>query len=249
MSFSRRFLLLSGLSAPAGVASAQTPPLQWVSSEIPPFVWRGAEGPQGYAYELLRRVMKRAGLEMELQFYPWARALLLLNSGQAHASLVAARTPAREERFAWLFPVGYVRFAVFTRKGGLPPSADAAALQGWRVAVLRGSVSRELLDGVAVASLAESRDYADLIALLQRDVVDAILAPEAVVRAQLGRLQLPADSVQMALLEHRLDLYAVAHPRMSRALQQRISSAYQQLVDDGSVAQLRRRHAAAFGED
>jgi len=249
MSFSRRILLLSSLAVPARPAASEPQSLRWVCSEMPPFVWRGAEGAQGYAYELSRRVMKRAGLEMELQFYPWARVLLLLNSGQAQAALVAARTPAREERFAWLFPVGYVRFAVFTRKGGPRPSSDVAALQGRRVAVLRGSVSRELLEGVAVTSLAEGRDHGDLIALLQRDVVDTILAPEPMMRAQLERLQLSADSLQVTQLAHRLELYAIAHPRMSQALQQRIIGAYQQLVEDGSVAQLRRRHAAAFGDD
>ena len=67
--------LLAGFGRPALAA-----PALWVSGEVPPFLSRGANGPEGYAFELFQRVIKQAELSAELQFFPWARALLMVLS-------------------------------------------------------------------------------------------------------------------------------------------------------------------------
>lgn len=223
--------------------------MTWVTGEVPPFLWRGSAGPQGYAYELFQLVIKRGGMAADLQIYPWARALRLMQQGQAQVCLIAARTPAREAQFAWLFPVGSFRFALLTRRGQPALAWDPAVLRDRRIAVLRGSSSREWLDEVGLPVAAEGRDYAELVALLRRGVVDAILGPEAVVRAQLGQLGLPQDSVQAVALPRRQDLYAVSLPSLPEAQQRLIADAYRSLLDDGSVTRLKRRHASAFADD
>ena len=95
-------------------------PTRRIPREIPPFDWLG--------FALLG--MALLGLMTGIAASGASGQSVLLSG---IAALVAARTPAREERFAWLFPVGQVRFAVFTRKGGLRPSSDVTALQGRRV--------------------------------------------------------------------------------------------------------------------
>lgn len=246
MPIARRFFLLTSLVAVLDKAAAQTLPMAWVSSEVPPFLWRGPNGPEGYAYELFQRVMKRADVSAQLEFYPWARAMRMVLAGQAQACLVTGRTLSREKLFAWLFPVGFVRFALITPKDQPTLNWNVLSLQGRRIAVLRGSTSREWLDEAGLPIAAEGRDYAELITLLRRGVVDAFVGPEAVVRAQLTRMNLAQDSLRAVAQDRRVDLYAVAHLGMPIELQKRIVAAYRQLLDDGTVAQLRRRHAGAF---
>jgi polar amino acid transport system substrate-binding protein len=241
---SRRTLFLAPLTLLAGPALAT--PLLWVTAEVPPFVRQGPHGPEGYAHELFVRVHKQAGLHGELHFYPWARASRMLLSGQAHGGLVVSRTPERERKFHWLFPVGSFRFAVFTRAADGALAADLAGLRERRVAVLRGSASSELLVSVGIMNGIEGKDYAELLALLQRGVVDAILAPEAVMRDQLEHQKFPASSLHTTPLVQRSDLYAIGGPAMSEDLRQRLSAAYRQLQDSGVIHQLRRRYPQSF---
>jgi polar amino acid transport system substrate-binding protein len=244
---SRRTLLLSPLALLADPASAEK--LQWVTAEVPPFVWQGPRGPEGYAHELFVRVHKQAGLAGELTFYPWARASRMLFGGQSQACLVVTRTADREHKLHWLFPIGSFRFAVFSRAEDGRLSADLAGLRGRRVAVLRGSAGGEMLAGAGITTDIEGKDYAELLALLRRGVVDAILAPDAVLRDQMERQKLPASSVHAAPLDQASRLFAAASPAMPESMRRRLSAAYGQLQDSGVIHQLRQRyrHSALDG--
>jgi ABC-type amino acid transport substrate-binding protein len=147
--------MLAGLcAAVAGTSQAATP--LWVSGEVPPYLWRGVQGPQGYAYELFQRVAAEAKVDAELQFYPWARALRMLQAGQADAALVITRTPEREAHYRWLFPVGNFRFALVTRAVDGPASNDIASLKHRRVGSMRASASQGMLCRAARAAPARA---------------------------------------------------------------------------------------------
>jgi polar amino acid transport system substrate-binding protein len=241
---SRRTLTLTAaslLAGPVGTARAAQP--LWVSGEVPPYLWRGAKGPEGYAFELFQRVTRQAGVAAELHFYPWARAFRMLQAGQAHAALVITRTPEREAQFRWLFPVGSFHFAIVTRAADGITSSDITALRPYRVASMRASVSRRMLEVAGVPHVVEGRDYADLLALLQRGVVDAVMGPDAVLRS------LGSDGLRVTLLDQRHELYAAAAAAMPDDTVQRLRAAYQQLVDSGAIAQLRKRHPGLFFDE
>ncbi len=233
----------------SGAAQAQQVPALWVSGEVPPHAWRGPKGPQGYAFELFQRVVKQAELSAELQFYPWARALLMVQGGQAQAALVITRTAERESQFRWLFPVGNYRFAIITRAEDGPMPRAIEALKGRRVGSLRASASRALLAASGITTVVEGKDYPDLLTLLHRGIVDVVIGPEAVVRALAPRPGTPAGAFRDTLLDVSRDLFAAAGPAMPEAEQQRLVAAYQQLVASGFVAALKKRHPDAFFDD
>lgn len=239
----RRFLptlasLLAGLGSSAWAGS----PL-WVSGEVPPYLWRGAKGAEGYAFELFQRVTAQAGLTAELQFYPWARALRMLEAREAHAALVITRTPDREALFRWLFPVGRFRFAVVTRAADGPVSGDIASLKERRIGSMRASVSRSMLAAAGARHVVEGKDYGELVNLLQRGLVEAVIGPDAVMRSFKS-----TGGLRITLLDQGHELYAAAGAAMPDEQVQKVRLAYQQLVDSGAVAQLRKRHPDAFPE-
>lgn len=231
----------------AGAATAA--PALWVTGEVPPHVWRGEKGPQGYAFELFQRVTRQAELAAELQFFPWARALLMLQGGQAQAALVISRTAERETQFRWLFPVGNFRFVVATRDADGPVSQDIAGLTGRRVGSMRASASRAMLTASGITTVVEGKDYPELLALLQRGIVDAVIGPEAVMRTLAARPGAGPEAVRHTVLALHRELYAAAGPAMPEAAYQRIVAAYQQVADSGFVAQLKKRHPDAFFDD
>ncbi len=246
---SRRTFLFTLTGALAGLCAsrfshAKVDPALWVAGELPPFVWKGAQGPEGYAFELFQRVTRQAELSASLHFYPWARALRMLEGGQAHAALAVTRTPDREAQFRWLFPVGRFSFAVLMHATGTEAPANVVGLRAHRVGYLRGSVVRGMLDDAGVAQAVEGKDYAELLAMLQREIVSAVIGPDAVLRTldTRGRLRI-------APLGEGQAFYAAAGPAMADGTVERLRAAYQQLVDGGTVAQLRKRHPEAFVAD
>jgi polar amino acid transport system substrate-binding protein len=216
---------------------------------VPPYLWQGANGPEGYAYELFQRVIKQADISAELQFYPWARALLMVQGGQAQAALVITRTPERESQFRWLFPVGNFQFAVFTRTEDGPVSREFAALRGRRIGSMRASASRAMLSAAGITTVVEGKDYAELLTLLQRGVVDAVIGPEAALKALGARQGASPEAVRCTVLDLSRDLYAAAGPSMPEPVRQRLLAAYQHLADSGFVTQLKKRHPDAFFDD
>lgn len=230
--------LLAGLSGHAEANSSI-----WVGHDIPPFLWRGVKGPEGYAFHLFQRVVKQAGMRAELHLYPWARALHLLQAGQAHAALVMTRTPERETRFSWLFPVGRFRFAVFTRQQLAPVSGDLAALKSLRVGALRASFGQTLLEPAGITQVVEGKDFIELLALLNRGIVDAVFGPEPVLRTVDTRAG--GEGLRITAMNQAYEFYAVAGTAMSADSSQRLRAAHQHLVDTGVVAQLRKSHPEA----
>lgn len=241
-------LTLASLLAAGRARAGDDERLLWVSGEVPPYLSQGANGPQGYAYELYQRVCKQADVRSDLQFYPWARAMRMLQAGQAHAGLVVARSPDRETRFQWLFPVGNFRFAIFSRPEDGPMPTHVDALRSRRIGSLRASASRELLTAISMPHVVEGKDYPELLVLLRRGVVDVVMGPEPVLRTLLAHQQ-GAAPLRSTVLDINLDLYAVAGPAMPDDVRRRILAAYQQLVDSGFVGQLKKRHPDAFFDD
>ncbi|MFG6461122.1 substrate-binding periplasmic protein [Roseateles sp. DXS20W] len=234
--------LLAGLGKAARAASAV-----WVGHDIPPYLSRGVHGPDGYAFQLFRRVIKQAQVDAVLQIYPWARAWRMLQLGHAEGALVVTRSPERETQFRWLFPVGRFRFAVFTRPALGPVAGELSALKALRIGALRASVGRGLLESAGITQVVEGKDFVELLALLEHGIVDAVIGPEPVLRAMDSRPG--SEGLRITSLSQVYDLYAVAGPTMSEERVRHIVAAYQHLVDSGVVAQLRKSHPEAAFSD
>lgn len=152
-----------------------------------------------------------------------------------------ARSPEREAQFHWLFPIGSVQFAAFSRSADAPVPSDFNALKGRRIGSLRASASRYMLSSAGFPDVVEAKDYAELLALLRRGVVDVIISPEAAL-TQGPALESSSGDLRRTVLGIRRDLYAGAGPAMPEDVRRRLVAAYQQLLETGVVAQLRKRH-------
>ncbi len=236
-------LSLAGLFTSAA-DSARAKGAVWVCHDAPPYAWQGEHGVEGYGFKLHEQVARQAGLAVQLQFVPFARALRMLEAGHAEAALVFTRSPEREARFRWLYPVGRFRFAVLTLASAGDAPSKAVQLKDLRVGLLRASVSRNWLAQAGVFGGVEGKDYVELLAMLRRGIVHAVVGPEAVLRAAESRE--PGLDLRITLMDNGHDVYAAAGPAMSDATVQRVRAAYQQLVERGVVAQLRKAHPEAL---
>jgi polar amino acid transport system substrate-binding protein len=90
-------------------------PLVFVCEDWPPFEYMKDGQMQGIDVELVTRIMKAMGLQYEIRSYPWPRAWMMAERGQAEAVLSVSYHPDREKV---LYYTDGQRYAF--EKGGLP---------------------------------------------------------------------------------------------------------------------------------
>lgn len=89
-----------------------------ISTETyPPYNVRDSQGrPTGVYMDQLKIIFERTGIGYDAEILPWARALALAQSEPMNCVAAAARTPARQRQFKWVFPLHTDRNILVARK-------------------------------------------------------------------------------------------------------------------------------------
>ncbi|MDT9000133.1 transporter substrate-binding domain-containing protein [Paucibacter sp. APW11] len=233
-----------GPSLPALAAERISVPLE----DLPPYSSPDAQGqPQGYAVELARELLRRAGLEGDYAFESWPR---VMRAGQSRPNVLLpaiVRLPQREHQFHWLGTTT-LRQGTLYRLKSRPEVAprDIEGLKAYRIAVVKDDVAeQELLDlGLKLGvQIDRSADVASVLRkfLAGRDDLVAI-NPQFVARL------FQQHGLDAELIEPVLSYPASARPSIAvslataPALRQQLQQAWDSMRRDGTVAALARRH-------
>ncbi|MEH6345762.1 MAG: transporter substrate-binding domain-containing protein [Bermanella sp.] len=76
--------------------------LSIVTEDFPPFNYQQDGITKGLSSEVVQAVMKEAGVDARIVFYPWARAYMLALHQKNHLIYSIARIPERENLFHWV---------------------------------------------------------------------------------------------------------------------------------------------------
>lgn len=115
-------LLLISVASSVCAATAitdQTAPLLLVTAPYPPFVNPpGDPQGEGIDIEIAREAMRRAGYQIEINYVPWKRALLMLERGEADFTTTISRSGDRNNYLAWTegYRVG-TGYSFYAKKG------------------------------------------------------------------------------------------------------------------------------------
>lgn len=231
----RRLLLWPALAwLPAHPAQAQPGPLRVVGSADPPYrVFRPGAAAGGLYYALLNEAARRLGWALSYQEVPSARALRMMEVGEADLMMGPLRTPERE---AFL---SYTRIqlpaedkAFYTLPEALPVRS-LNDLRGRRMVVQRGKRYGAALHELAELQLTEVSDYRSALEMVARGRVDVAVLPERegdllLREAALGLIKqpwrLPGETSYVVL--------ARRSPWLAR--QAELEQAFQAMRDDGS---------------
>jgi polar amino acid transport system substrate-binding protein len=171
-------------------AQAADTPCRVVGSADPPFrsFHEGQAG--GLYFELLRAAAAEAGWPLSFIEAPSARALRMMQDGDADLMMGPLRRPERE---AYLH---YSRVtlpaedkAVYTRPQH-PPLRHLEALRGLQVGVQRGKRYGGGFDELEGVQRVELRDYDSALQMLALGRLDAVVAPQRQARWVIARLGL-----------------------------------------------------------
>lgn len=112
----RHFITLATAICCSTCACALT--LTLTTEDYPPFNVRGDnEHPiSGISTDIIRELMKRAGVDITIAMYPWQRALTMAATDPETCVYSTVRTAKRESSYKWVGPVTSDDWALFAPK-------------------------------------------------------------------------------------------------------------------------------------
>ncbi|WP_051208246.1 substrate-binding periplasmic protein [Saccharospirillum impatiens] len=112
------------LSAVAAKSQAE---LAIVTESFPPFNYIQDGEPAGLSTEVVTQVLKTAGLDASIDFYPWARAYQVALNEPDTLIYSIARIPEREPLFEWIGVIAPYRTSFYKLKSA--PDIQIASLE------------------------------------------------------------------------------------------------------------------------
>ena len=161
-------LSIAATPVAAATVSATPKPIRLATLEWEPYI--GTKMPdQGYTAALIRAAFAAQGVKVEIEFYPWARALHLARTGEVDGLMPEYFDPSRESEFEYsaAFPGGPL--VLYKRRGdAIAFSADPVknqdaalrALKSKRFGVVRGYLNTPVFDAASYLIKEEASDDA-----------------------------------------------------------------------------------------
>jgi ABC-type amino acid transport substrate-binding protein len=124
---------------------------------------------QGYTAALIREAFRDQGWDVKIEFYPWARALLLARSGAVDGLMPEYFNASRKSEFRYSFPFRGGPLVLYKRQGEIARfTADPATdldhalrtIKDKRYGVVRGYLNTPAFDAAAYLKKEEANDDA-----------------------------------------------------------------------------------------
>jgi polar amino acid transport system substrate-binding protein len=236
-----QLLLFVGLWLVGDVALAR----EWlvVGTHFPQVYEQDESGEfHGLAPAILRRLAPELGAELRFELYPWARAQLMVELGQADILVGPYRSAEREVRFAFAATPFYQdRILFYARRERMPHwDGDYAGLQGQRIAVVRGwaygsqfEAARASLHPITVETVRNG------LLMLQAGRIDLLASNQRNTQPHLRDLGLREQVAELQpLIDVQRGYFAFPRDAAHGELRQRFDLAFARLVESGQLARL-----------
>lgn len=232
-----------GLSSAAAAAG----PLSLVTGELPPMTMAGEPGQRGVLLDLVEAMLKRAGLDAEPEFFPWARAMLMATERPRTLIVPLNRTADREGRFQWLVRLHAQHFGFITL-AGRPRVQSIEQARRLRIAGLRGSSNLDRLreQGVPSGQIYQSTSVTDMQRALERGLIDALYGSELIHFDAWRRSGRDPARLQTGLMLESAEVWLAAQGGITDNEQAQLQRAHASLLADGSVERLFQRYGLKF---
>lgn len=184
---------LGMLCLPARAAQRE---LTLVSFDNPPFMEEGApqQPARGMAVEIVVEAFQRMKVPVRIVFYPLARGLAMLESGQVDGIFTIKKNPEREDRFRFpVRPLLTQEYVIFVRKNS--PSGfdgDITSLENISLGILNRAYYGPVFDAAMQAGVFKKLDVANShkgnFQKLLANRIDAVICSRVVGLALLRQL-------------------------------------------------------------
>lgn len=173
-----------GQQAPGPVAS-------FACNEFPPHKMEASpDGLRGFDIDILSEALQRQGVSVTVQFYPWMRALQMVEGGRLDGLCSCSYSLEREKTLLYSDEIGTVGVGFFTALKGGQESISLHDLKDRPVGVVRGySLGSDLT--VVGAKIVEVNSDETGLRMLEQGRIDAFYSYRDTVRYIAARMGAP----------------------------------------------------------
>ena len=161
--------------------AAHTDAVQVVTVNYPPYSYNAVHSQQGYATELVRRLLQQLGSEASIREYPYKRALKMASDRDNVLVYPLAKTAKNTENFHWIGKIADRRVAFFRKKGRA--DVDISSLNDikkYEVGIIRGSFVRNRLLSAGIKRLQAVNTNIQNLRKLDLSRIDLLVQEELV---------------------------------------------------------------------
>jgi polar amino acid transport system substrate-binding protein len=237
----RRSLLPFALSLLCRTANARPAVLRVVGSADPPYRIFDPTGASGLYYELLGEAARRLGWPLRFEEAPSARALRMMEFGEADLMMGPFRAAGRDRYLVYTQVMLPAVDIVFYTQPLAPPLRHPDELVGRTIAVHRGKRYGSAFDGDPRLRRHELGNYRTAFEMVARGRADVVVIPEL----QGDLLQ---RELQLALVKQPLRMPGMQpHVVLSKnspwlPYQGELERAFQSMREDGSWQRILQRY-------
>jgi polar amino acid transport system substrate-binding protein len=234
----------TAVSSAIGESAAVVPRL--LTLPYPPYTIESGPHAPGALGEMVLAMSKRIGLPAtEVEFFPWARTQMMAQAQQHAVIFPIDRSAQREGAYRWIVQlycreVGYVALAPFA--GDLD---HGDRLKQFKVGILRGSPSQDLLKPLEFLRIIEANDYAELAKMLQKNMVDVIYGTQDISVYELKKAGFKSSEIKVGKPRLSRGVWLAGNSAMPNAEVTQWKRAFEQITQDGSYSQILRKHQIA----
>ncbi|MFY1663556.1 substrate-binding periplasmic protein [Pseudomonas sp. Pseu.R1] len=196
----------------------------------------------GVASELVEKTLARAGItDYHMSLYPWARAYDMARLEPNVLIYPIIRSTEREPLFKWVGELDHVTplfYKLRTRRDVVVNTLQDA--KNYTVGVIRDDSRQEYLEGKGFSKMVVSSNNLDNLRKLLSGQVMLVPMPEREAREQCDDLHIDFDELESVYTLDELSkgLYVALSAKTPDDTVKRITTAFAQLKDDGTVAKV-----------
>ncbi|MDT8439026.1 MAG: transporter substrate-binding domain-containing protein [Wenzhouxiangellaceae bacterium] len=224
---------------------SEIPPgrLYLVTEEYPPITFMREGTPAGFVTDMVRAIAGDLGFEDAVHLTSWKNAY---NLAQLHPNVVlfsAERTPAREDLFHWIGPVGRNAAILYSRAGN---EVAIESLEGARavptIATTTDWFTEQFLEARGFDNLEGSPDPADSVRRLMAGEATLAIFTDITVPEIVARAGFTLDDLQPQLVVSQTDFYIALSRGTDPARVAQWRQALERLKADGRFESIYRRY-------
>lgn len=164
------FISFLGVTANAGDYTLKT-------AEIPPYSSKN-EASSGFILDLIEEMFKRAKLDLDVEFHPWARSQKIVIQAKQEQKLLASpltRTPKREPHYDWIIPLYQYQLQFVTNDITIPIRSLESLKKISSICVLRETPAEYKLKSLGFTNIHNMVNEVKCMEMLNLKRVQAVL--------------------------------------------------------------------------
>lgn len=230
-------ILAAVLAFSAGMLRAQTAqaPDCIVAAYYPPFMNSDSDTNAGMSIDIIREAARRAGREVQIQFLPFPRLLMELQSPRDCIMPALFRNLTREGQYQWIATYDSADLRVLTMGAPVNTIEDARALP--IIGVEAGASADQFLTSLGFENLYRVPGPASSAKMLYSGRVSAWVQTSTVAKGMWQELGLK-QPVQMGAPIYSVPVYVAARLGFPDAVAQTYHDAIHEMIADGTVERI-----------